>query len=53
MKIEHSLETITIPDSVTTLGTNTFEGNTILKTIVLSNNLTALPNNLFKNCSSL
>ena len=45
------LDSITIPAQITTLGT--FENCTALKKVVLSEELTAIPNNCFRNCSSL
>ncbi len=45
------LDSITIPASITTLGT--FENCTALKKVVLPEELTAIPNNCFRNCSSL
>lgn len=48
-----SLEEITIPDNVTTMGNATFCGCTSLSNVTLSNNLTEIADNFFSGCSSL
>ena len=48
-----SLETITIPDSVTSIGASAFNGCYSLKSITIPNGVTSLENNLFALCDSL
>lgn len=48
-----SLESITIPDSVTDLGTATFKGCTALKSIHLGSNLDTIEYHSFRDCTSL
>lgn len=45
-----SLTKITIPDSITVIGTSAFAGCTAVKEIVLPPNITAIPNNAFEDC---
>ncbi len=47
------LISITIPDSVTTIGTNVFEGCTSLKSVILSESIDKIGSNMFSNCTSL
>lgn len=48
-----ALTTITIPDTVTRIGSGAFSGCTALTDITLPAELTELPNDLFSGCSSL
>ena len=48
-----TLESIEIPDSVTSIGNNAFAGCIALKSVKLSNNLTAIKAGTFSNCDSL
>lgn len=48
-----SLETITIPNNVTSLGTRCFEGCTNIKTITIPNNVKTIANHVFVDCTSL
>jgi uncharacterized protein YjdB len=46
------LEEITIPDSVTQMGTGVFENCVNLKSVTLSNGLTEIPNRTFRGCGT-
>lgn len=44
---------VTMPNSVTTMGTAVFQGCTQLQSVSLSSNLTSIPANTFRECASL
>ena len=48
-----NLESITIPDTVTEMGSGVFEACRNLKKVVLSNALTVVPSYAFENCENL
>lgn len=48
-----TLVSITLPESLTGLGSSQFSGCTALTTVKLSENLTSIGSSAFKNCSSL
>ena len=48
-----SLESITIPNGVTTIGSYAFDECSSLKSIVIPENVTEIQDNAFKDCGSL
>lgn len=48
-----NIESVVVPDSVTTIGKSAFEGCLNLKSITLSKYLTKIDNSTFKNCTAL
>ena len=51
-----TLKTVVIPNSVTTMGDNAFSqdpATTVLESVELSNSLTYIPKNAFRNCTKL
>ncbi len=48
-----SITDVTMPDTVTTLGSGVFQGCQQMQSIGLSSNLTAIPANTFRECASL
>ena len=51
--VKTSLTSITLPNSVTSIGSNAFEGCSGLTTITLSNSITSIGSNAFGGCSGL
>ena len=51
--VKTSLTSITLPNSVTSIGSNAFEGCSGLTTITLSNSITSIGSNAFYVCSGL
>ena len=47
------IESITIPDSVTSIGSNAFEGCANLKSVTIGKGLTSISNKAFKDCNEL
>lgn len=50
---DSGIESLVLPNTVTSLGREVFAGCTALKSIILSENLTAIPDNAFNGCSEL
>ena len=48
-----NLESITIPDSVKTIGKKAFSSCTNLKTVTIGNGVKSIKHNAFENCNSL